>query len=275
MKFIKYIFGFAVLTFAVSCFNNSDLTLPDAQKLIIQKEDDSLVASIKFNQSVIINSELILTFQEIVADSRCPITADCVWEGNGEVKFLLEKGTYSKSILLNTTLEPKQIEFAGYQIKLKSLNPYPQTTDPIKTEEYSVEVVIKNNASGFSNSIRLINEENNSIIDKNLLNVKSVLLTGDELMFDVEYGGGCKEHELNLFAYKEIMKSNPAQVTVRLSHNSNGDMCEALISKNVSFDLSSLKEYLKQNFNIQDKVLLLLFDPSGKPLQSQVIEYNF
>ncbi len=275
MKFIKYISGFAVLVFAISCFNNSDLTLPDTQKLIIQKEDDSLVTSIKFNQSVIVNNELTLTFQEVVADSRCPVTADCVWEGNGEVKFILEKGIDSKNILLNTMLEPKQVDFAGYQIKLKSLNPYPQTTDPIKAEEYSVEVVVKNNIRGFSSSVRLINAENNSVIDKDLANVKNVSLVGDELIFDIEYGGGCEEHELNLFAYKEIMKSNPAQVTVRLSHNSNGDMCEALISKNVSFDLSSLKKYLKQNFNIQDKVLLLLFDPSGKPIQSQVIEYNF
>jgi regulator of sigma D len=71
------------------------------------------------------------------------------------------------------------------------------------------------------------------------------------------------------------MESNPAQVTVRLSHNSNGDMCEALISKNVSFDLSTLKKYLKQNFNIQDKVVLLLFDSSGMPLRNPVIEYNY
>jgi len=275
MKLTKYIFVLTILILAASCFNNSDLTLPDTQKLIIQKEDDSLVVSVKLTQSVIINNELTLTFQEVVSDSRCPINADCIWEGDGEVKFVLEKGNDSNNILLHTTLKPKYVEFAGYQIKLKSLNPYPQTTDPIKAEEYSVEVVVKNNIPGSSNSVQLISEEDNSVIYKDMANVKNVSLVGDELIFDIEYGGGCEEHELNLFAYKEIMESNPAQVTVRLSHNSNGDMCEALISKNVSFDLSSLKKYLKQNFNIQDKVVLLLFDSSGMPLRNPVIEYNY
>jgi hypothetical protein len=109
------------------------------------ERDDSLVVSVKLTQSVIINNELTLTFQEVVSDSRCPINADCIWEGDGEVKFVLEKGNDSNNILLHTTLKPKYVEFAGYQIKLKSLNPYPQTTDPIKAEEYSVEVVVKNN----------------------------------------------------------------------------------------------------------------------------------
>ena len=60
-----------------------------------------------------------------------------------------------------------------------------------------------------------------------------------------------------------------------LSHNSNKDACEAMITKEVKFDLSELKEYLKKNYNIQDKVVLLLFDPSGRPLRNPVIEYNF
>jgi hypothetical protein len=201
----------------------------------------------------------------------------CIWAGNGEVKLALSQASQSKFATINTLLEPREITFGNYRIGLSNLNPAPKSDREIKPSDYNVDLVIK---PALSNSkkvlpINLIDGSNSSIIKRDMLNVNSLLIDNDRLNFNLSYSGGCKEHQIELYAYNEIQKSNPAQVTVHLSHNANNDMCEAWITQNISFDLAKLKEYLKNNYGISDKVLLIIHDPSGKPIRNPVVEYKF
>jgi hypothetical protein len=48
-----------------------------------------------------------------------------------------------------------------------------------------------------------------------------------------------------------VLKSDPPQVSLVLSHDANGDMCRALLSERLQFDLSTILD------NPNDYVLLV------------------
>lgn len=260
----------------LSCMGNYDPLGPDTRSILFDKNIDSITVHLNYGQQVIINNYILLKFEGILSDSRCPIDAICVWAGNGEVKMLITSEHQKLNFTLNTLLEPRKFSFEDFTIELKSLNPLPRSNQKIKPDDYSVDLIIKPSSSISSASlpVKLIEGSNTNLIKHDLLNVNSVTLISDELKFNVSYSGGCKEHNIELYAFKEIQKSNPAQVTLMLSHNANGDMCEAYLTKTVSFNLSNLKAYLKSTYNISDKVLLVIYDTSGRPIKNPVIEYN-
>jgi hypothetical protein len=77
-----------------------------------------------------------IALDEVVSDSRCPLNALCVWEGNGRVALTLTSGYgATKAVALNTTFEPRKTDFAGLEILFQSLAPYP-TGEPIDPGDY-------------------------------------------------------------------------------------------------------------------------------------------
>lgn len=272
MKYLKHLYALIFFAALLSCSNDSEPTSPDSRQISLAKSD-SVVVNLKYNQNAVINKEFGIKFVGVTADSRCPANSNCKWAGDGETKIVLIKDGVSNEYSLHTTLERKEIIFSDYKIVLKTLNPYPESVGEIKQEEYNVELVISYSNEN-EKTIQLI-DENDAVIKHDILSANNVSCDNDTIIFNITYAGGCKEHIINLYAYKTIEKSNPAKVTIVLSHDANDDYCEALITREIKFDLATLKEYLKTEFNIQDKVVLLLFDPNGNPLQSSGMEYSF
>ena len=77
-------------------------------------------------------------------------------------------------------------------------------------------------------------------IEINHFTINQIFINANLLTLNVSYGGGCKEHSFKLYATHGIYFSNPPQANVYLSHNANGDFCEAYITKNIKFDLSPM-----------------------------------
>jgi hypothetical protein len=97
------------------------------------------IFELAFGQTTEIHNEnLSIKFLEVVEDSRCPLDAVCVWEGNAEIVLLANQDTVS----LNTTLEPKIIDVGSYTIELISVSPYPETTIVIANEYYISKLVV-------------------------------------------------------------------------------------------------------------------------------------
>jgi hypothetical protein len=71
-----------------------------------------------------------------------------------------------------------------------------------------------------------------------ILNVK---IENDCLKITLSYSGGCEIHEF-IMAYNELPHFGIYSGTLTLSHNAHGDMCEALITKTISYDLSPLQK---------------------------------
>lgn len=62
------------------------------------------------------------------------------------------------------------------------------------------------------------------------------------LRLTVRYGGGCARHDLDLVAWSGWRESFPVQVGVALAHDAHGDMCRALLTRELTFDLTGLRE---------------------------------
>lgn len=82
---------------------------------------------------------LTIQFREVVSDSRCPEGATCVWAGNANIRIVVEPpltNTAVRTFALNSYLDPQHISYAGYTIRLVSLDPYPHIDKTIEPDEY-------------------------------------------------------------------------------------------------------------------------------------------
>jgi hypothetical protein len=86
-------------------------------------------------EAVVPGTQVTIDFREVTEDSRCPSNVVCVWEGNGQVALTLSTPSDARDVQLNTTSEPRRIEFAGIRIALASLAPYP-SGDPVDPGAY-------------------------------------------------------------------------------------------------------------------------------------------
>jgi hypothetical protein len=85
---------------------------------------------------------------ESVTDSRCPIDAVCIWEGDGVASFSLKN--LSTGEIRNLELHTNQgagsdsVNLAGISVKMLELNPFPGTSNmPKLPEGYMVTLELK------------------------------------------------------------------------------------------------------------------------------------
>lgn len=99
---------------------------------------------VKVGETVKVGSTgLKISFTAVAEDSRCPKNVTCVWAGNAKINLKLSKaGKRTADINLNTGLEPKHQLYYGYDVKLVSLNPYPEKDVKIKKDDYVATLVI-------------------------------------------------------------------------------------------------------------------------------------
>jgi hypothetical protein len=90
------------------------------------------------------HGRLVLGFQSIEEESRCPANATCVQAGNAEVSLrVTENGRSVGTMNLNTGRDPRHVTTAGYDVRLVNLEPYPGTIPPNVRLAASVLVVVK------------------------------------------------------------------------------------------------------------------------------------
>lgn len=88
---------------------------------------------------------VVIKFESVNDDSRCPIGAICVWEGNATVVLELKNSNGDTlTSNLNTSLEPRVVEFSDLTIELKNLVPYPKLDETINPNDYVARLLVKN-----------------------------------------------------------------------------------------------------------------------------------
>lgn len=140
---------YCILIFLTTLFACSD-SINQSQDGVILLSDTT---QINYKQTLYnFKESLSIQFYDLVSDSRCPIDAICVWEGNAEVKFKFVKDeqkfffslhTYNQHPFnRDTTLI---INNAKYNIEMVELKPYPKLNTTLKKEDYKASIVIKKN----------------------------------------------------------------------------------------------------------------------------------
>lgn len=97
-----------------------------------------------------------------------------------------------------------------------------------------------------------------------------VMIVEDHLKLYAAYSGGCEEHEFSLSWSGAYLESDPIQVPLQFTHNSNLDVCEAFLEEILVFDLSPLKESYKKTYQTTHGELMLIIDERWGTL-----EYKF
>jgi hypothetical protein len=87
----------------------------------------------------VMGTDIRITFRDVIADSRCPLDADCVWEGDAEVRLEVRAGNGpSTAVTLHTALAPRSAKFADHTIGLIGVLPAPTLGGRIRPEDYVV-----------------------------------------------------------------------------------------------------------------------------------------
>ena len=79
----------------------------------------------------------------------------------------------------------------------------------------------------------------------------------DILSVDVSYSGGCETHTFTLVAEERFLESLPVQLRVSLAHNANGDTCEALITEELHFNLTTIKAAYQKSYQKDTGAIVL------------------
>jgi hypothetical protein len=94
----------------------------------------------------IAGADLTLRFDAVLEDSRCPKDALCVQAGQARIAAQAQqagKATATLELILNPALSANHATYEGYQVQLRKLDPYPETTDTKTAEdEYEATFVV-------------------------------------------------------------------------------------------------------------------------------------
>ena len=74
--------------------------------------------------------------------------------------------------------------------------------------------------------------------DNNAVDIKNVKIDKNIMTLEVEYSGGCEDHNFSLLSNRMMKKSLPPQMVLFLKHDSNNDNCRQLINTKIQFNLS-------------------------------------
>jgi len=86
--------------------------------------------------------DLKIRFNGVVADNRCPVEVQCIWQGNAEVEFTFTKGNQFRTFILNTGIEPASIVLFEFKIQLLHLEPPNSENNPPDQEDYVATLLI-------------------------------------------------------------------------------------------------------------------------------------
>ncbi len=87
--------------------------------------------------------------------------------------------------------------------------------------------------------------------------IESAKIIKDTLQIEVSASGGCEEHLFDLYWDGSFLESYPVQTKLTLTHDSQGDICEAIIRKTLVFDLSSLKKSYQSGYLTQSGTIII------------------
>ena len=126
-----------LISFAISACSSSN-ALPTEPVIYSQAEAADSVR-VRVGQTIVVEG-IKVRFSAVESDSRCPMDAICVWQGDAVANFVVEQNcdcrTPAFELKLHTTLEPKSGTAYGFRVALINLQPYPRASSPTKPDAY-------------------------------------------------------------------------------------------------------------------------------------------
>ena len=90
-------------------------------------------------------SQISISMDSVLSDSRCPMDVICFWAGNAEVRFTFSHKKQDTVFNLNThggSHFRSDSSINGFNIRLLELFPYPETTNDIHQTDYYAKIIV-------------------------------------------------------------------------------------------------------------------------------------
>ena len=138
-------FTAALLVFA--CANDGTLGVREDRTRVERTVETGGTFTIRVGEVVLVEgTHVLLFFEGVSEDSRCPTGVQCPWAGNAAARFEVSLDNAElapQPIVLNTNLEPGQTDKFGVRIRLEGLDPYPADPGPpIDPASYVAEMAV-------------------------------------------------------------------------------------------------------------------------------------
>ena len=90
------------------------------------------------------DNELIIGFDGILSDSRCPLEVVCFWEGDAEaILWIQVAGEERQDFTLHTaSMYPGFLELNAFMVRLQQVTPHPIIDVPIDPDTYNVTLTV-------------------------------------------------------------------------------------------------------------------------------------
>ena len=109
-------------------------------------------------------------------------------------------------------------------------------------------------------SVVLVDDVNADGWPRDFIQLDSARVTDDGLLqLFTKRGGGCGEHRAALLVSRTFAESQPPLLRARIAHDAGGDMCDALISWRLDFDLAAVRQHYQATYGARAGALILDF----------------
>jgi hypothetical protein len=95
------------------------------------------------NSAQITGEDMVITFNEVIGDSRCPQNVNCVWAGvaSSGITIIHQGVTYSLALNQPGLTEQAKQDFINYTLTY-NLNPYPRAGEEISLKDYRLTMTV-------------------------------------------------------------------------------------------------------------------------------------
>lgn len=107
---------------------------------------------------------------------------------------------------------------------------------------------------------------NDSRLPNDAIAIDSARVVGETLVAVVSHGGGCAEHSYQLVIATAWMESSPVQVRARIAHDANGDVCRALLRRELLIPLRPLADAYRSSYKQQHGSVSIQLTGTTAPL---------
>ncbi len=95
-------------------------------------------------ECALVDRNMVVTFESVVEDSRCPPDVACVWEGNARVALTwsIAESTPERFELNTHDMFTRDTVIRGYTIRLTGLDPLRTSDRPMESTDYRAHLLV-------------------------------------------------------------------------------------------------------------------------------------
>lgn len=99
---------------------------------------------LKVGESVTVDERLMVAFNSIEGDSRCPQGVECIWEGDAEAGMWarVDSRDITSFVLHTHSAFDNSVKVGAYKITLLDVSPFPVYPKQIDPNDYVITIVV-------------------------------------------------------------------------------------------------------------------------------------